>query len=192
VFSHKLPIILSEEKAETEMQKTFDQMLSEAGATRIVDTDTTPHTIIPCNVVLEPNTHQGITRVRVTARDKDFNLLWGVNMSEGLMPSDHPTPVAIYAALRTAIRSHLPDSAPAFEFTNDPYTAVDFCLQRLRETLNRCENVTVKVKKKSDTTTVRASRVATILFDTVRKLSEDLNEIGIVGGSREPEGDAVE
>jgi hypothetical protein len=167
------------------MQKTFDQLLSEAGPNGLSEMDVKPHRMIPCNMVLEPNTYQGVTRVRVTARDKDFNLLWGVNMSEGVMPSDHPTPVAIYGALRAAVREHLPDAAPTFEFTEDPYVAIDFCLKRIRETLNRCENMTVKVKNKSETTSERANRVAEILFDTLRKLGEDVGAIGISSGAKE-------
>ena len=167
------------------MQKTFDQILSEVGPNGLSEQDIAPNRVIPCNMVLEPNSYQGISRVRVTARDKDFKLLWGANISEGLMPSEHPTPVAIYGALRAAVREKLPGAAPKYEFTEDPYLAIEFCLKRIRETLSRCENVTVKVKNKSDTTTERANRVAEILSDTLRKLSDDIGAIGISSGSKE-------
>ena len=39
------------------------------------------------------------------------------------------------------------------------------------------------VKKKSDVTETRASKVADILFDTLRQMNYDLSEIGILSPS---------
>jgi hypothetical protein len=161
------------------MQKTFDQFLSESGTEGIGSIEIAPHKLIPTNIVLEPNSHQGVARVRVTARDKDFKLLWGVNVSEGLMPAESPTPVAFYGRLREVIREHLSAPAPRHEITDDPFVAVQFCLNRIREMLSKCEKETLSVKKKSDTTETRASKIANILFDTLRQMNYDLSEIGI-------------
>jgi hypothetical protein len=165
------------------MQKTFDQMLTECGNAGLHAVDISPNRVIPANIVLEPNSHQGVARVRVTARDEEFNLLWGVNVSEGLMPAESPTPVAFYGRLREMIRENLTDPAPRHELTKDPFVALQFCLSRIRDMLSKCEKETVLVKKKSDVTETRASKVADILFDTLRQMNYDLSEIGILSPS---------
>ena len=168
------------------MQKTFDQLLVETGADNLDPAQISPNSVIPTNIVLEPNSHQGVSRVRVTARDKDFKLLWGVNVSEGLMPAESPTPVAFYGQLRELIRENLTDPAPRHELSKDPFVAVQFCLLRIRDMLNKCEKETVLVKKKSDTTENRAANVADILFDALRQMTYDLSEIGILSPSSKP------
>lgn len=168
------------------MQKTFNQMLVENGADNLDPAQISPNSVIPTNIVLEPNSHQGVSRVRVTARDKNFKLLWGVNVSEGLMPSESTTPVAFYGRLRELIREHLTDPAPRHELSKDPFVAVQFCISRIREILNKCEKETVLVKKKTDITEKRAEDVADIMFDLLRKMNYDLSQIGILSQSSKP------
>lgn len=161
------------------MQKTFDQILQQNNG-EIDGADVRPHKVIPANVVLEPNTHQGISRVRVTARDANFKLLWGVNISEDLMHAEHPTPVGVYTELRSFIRQHLSSTAPRFETTDNPFTAVSQLLSRIQDVLEKCKKNTMDVKLRSEQTEQRAKDVADILRNAFLQMTYELDQIGIL------------
>ena len=95
------------------MKKTFDQLRLTLSEDELVNHELTfPSQAYRSYFVLEPITHQGITRVSVTARDENMNVLWGSMVCEGHLPSGETTPVALYSAMRTLIRKHLQDTKP--------------------------------------------------------------------------------
>jgi len=160
-------------------QKTFDQIrILEPDAVKNPDA-IAPNRVVPCNLVFEPNTHAQQTRVRVTARDADFNVLWGANISESMIPAEHPTPVAVYGRLREIIRENVSNPQPRFEVTENPYTAIEACDEKLRALLGECVAKTLSVKNKSDVTDKRAEHIARAMSDAVHQLTFMLNEIGI-------------
>jgi len=170
-------------------QRTFDQIRVQSPQDIDKADMIAPNKVIPCNVVLEPNTHAQQTRVRVTARDTEFKLLWGANISEPMIQAEHPTPVAVYGRLRELIRENVSNPKPRFEFTDDPYTAIDACHGKIQTLLQECVAKTVSVKNKSEVTNKRAEHIAGVLYDVVRQLSFGLQEIGLGGESAQATGD---
>ena len=162
------------------MADTFDQKLKRKGSGQLFDPETTaPDVALKTTLVLEPNTHQGVARVRVTARDEKFNVLWGANVSEGILNPDSQTEVGFYSTLRGLIREHLPRERERFETTDAPYESIQRSVRTLSEYCSAIEDGTIKVKKKSTITTARAEAVADVLLDTLRTWSQSLREAGI-------------
>lgn len=138
-------------------------------------------------VVMEPVTHQGITRVSVTARDKKMNVLWQTIASEGLLPPGEPTPVALSSAMRVLIREHLQNLKPRHEVTDDPYAAIERCVGDIHNLLAIARKRTVGIKVKKPETHARAASVADAVWDCVRQLSHSLGAVGIKAGRAEDE-----
>lgn len=160
--------------------KTFDQMRREPTQRDLFDPEkTSPHVALHAAMTFEPNTHQGVRRVRVTARDENLEVLWGANVSEGMLDPERPTEVAFYSTLRELIRRHLPADRPKFETTDDPYESLRRSLSGIRDWCADIEESTVNVKKKSDVTTVCAEAVASLLLDTLRAWSQSLRDAGV-------------
>lgn len=107
------------------MAKTFDQLRLTLSEDELVNHELTfPSEAYRSFFVLEPITHQGITRVSVTARDENMNVLWGSMICEGHLPSGETTPVALYSTMLTQVSKQLQDAqiqslknfAPAFNY----------------------------------------------------------------------------
>lgn len=107
------------------MTKTFDQLRQTLSEDELVNHELTfPSEAYRSFFVLEPITHQGITRVSVTARDENMNVLWGSMICEGHLPSGETTPVALYSTMLTQVSKQLQDAqiqplknfAPAFNY----------------------------------------------------------------------------
>ncbi len=166
------------------MNKSFDQQKMLLDKEEFLkESKTTPNKAIKSYVVLEPIEHQGVTRVRVTARDENLDVLWGVMISEGLMPSGNSTPVAIYSSLRNMIREKLSDPKPKHEITSDPYESISHCKAAINELIDESLKRTVQIKKKNAITNTRADDVASILWDTLQQLSYSLDKLGIKSSS---------
>jgi len=168
------------------MTKTFDQLRLTLSDDELVNHELTfPNQAYRSYFVLEPITHQGITRVSVTARDENMNVLWGSMVCEGHLPSGETTPVALYSAMRTLIRKHLQDPKPRHETTSDPYAAIEYCSREIGKLLTIANSRTLDVKKRSEKTDDRAAVVADALWDTLRHLAHSLRTAGIVGGAEQ-------
>ena len=162
------------------MRKSFDQQKLMLDFEECLDeSKTKPNKTINTYVVLEPVEHQGVTRVRVTARDEEMNLIWGVMVSEGLLPTSSPTPVSFYSSLRRLIRDNLANTKPKYEISPDPYEAIEYCENSIKELLKEASKKTVQVKSKKETTDARANDVANILLDALQQLSYSLEKAGI-------------
>lgn len=172
------------------MAKTFDQLLKEHSPEEMLNPELThPSKAMPSYIVLEPITHQGITRVSLTARDAQMRTLWGTMASEGLLPPGDPTPVALYSPLRQLIREYLQDPKPRHEVTDDPYASIERCVTDIQKLLDVAKKRTVGVKVKKTQTHARASAVADAAWDCLRQLSHSLGAIGIKAGGIEEEAD---
>lgn len=168
------------------MSKTFDQLRQSLSVDDLLNHELTrPSEAYRSFFVLEPITHQGITRVSVTARDENMNILWGTMACEGHLPSGEPTPVALYSAMRALIRRHLQDPKPRHETSSDPYVAIEYCIREIDRLLDTAKTRTLAVKKKSETTDERAALVADAMWDTLRHLAHALRAIGIQAGTEQ-------
>jgi NTP pyrophosphatase (non-canonical NTP hydrolase) len=168
------------------MSKTFDQQRLMLSEEELLDHELTrPNEAYRSFFVIEPITHNGVTRVALTARDEAMNILWGSMVCEGHLPPGDPTPVALYSAMRTLIRRHLDDPNPRHEITDDPYASIEYCTAEIGRLIEAAKSRTLDVKKKSSMTDERAELVADILWDSLRQLSHAMRAVGIQGGSTE-------
>jgi hypothetical protein len=168
------------------MKKTFDQLRLSLSEDELLDHQLTfPGEAYRSFLVLEPITHQGITRVSVTARDENMNVLWGSMICEGHLPPGETTPVALYSAMRTLIRKHLQEPKPRHETTPDPYASIENCSREIDKLLTIAKSRTLDIKKRSEKTDDRAAVIADALWDTLRRLAHSLRAAGIVGGAEQ-------
>ncbi len=166
------------------MGKTFDQLLTEHSTDEMLDPELTdPAKALRSFVVLEPVTHQGVTRVSVTARDENMKVLWQTIASEALLPPGEPTPVALSSAMRVMIREHLQNPKPRHEVTDDPYAAIERCVGDIQKLLTIAKKRTVGIKVKKAQTHARAAAVADAAWDCLRQLSHSLGAVGIKTGA---------
>ena len=174
-------------RSELKMAKTFDQQKLNLSCEELLKpTATVPNQAFEGAIALEPNVHSGVARVRVTARDKDMNTLWGANVSEHMLDPEGATDVAFYSELRALIRKHLPDARPQFETTSDPYESIAKSLESIGKYEDAIRKKTVGVKKKSPQTDDRSAAVANLLLDTLRIWNQELPLLGV---SKETEND---
>jgi hypothetical protein len=170
------------------MGKTFDQLLQDHSPQEMLNSELAhPAKALLSYLVLEPITHQGVTRVSVSARDERMQTLWGTMASEGLMGPGEPTPVAFYSALRSLVREFLQNPKPRHEVTDDPYASIERCIADIQKLLDVAKKRTVGVKVKKTQTHARAAAVADAAWDCLRQLSHSLGAIGIKAGEIEEE-----
>lgn len=175
------------------MPKTFDQLRQTLTEDELLNHELTfPSEAFRSFFVLEPITHQGVTRVAVTARDEAMNILWGTMASEGHLRSHEPTPVAIFSAMRELIRKHLQDRKPRHELTADAYASIEYCIREIDGLMEAAHSRTLAVKKRSEKTDNRAALVADALWDTLRHLSHALRAVGILGSTEQEQEPATE
>jgi hypothetical protein len=141
--------------------KTFDQQVDATGG-NLAGKDIRPNTLIQGEVVFEPV----LNGVRVTARDKDHKLLWGVIASKGMLTQIH-CPVALYDTLQSLIAGELrKQDLPSVE-DSDPVASAKAAVEVLQKTLNDL-NKDITVKKVSEATLERARTIKRIVNDANR------------------------
>jgi hypothetical protein len=141
--------------------KTFDQQVDATGG-NLAGKDIRPNTLNQGEVVFEPV----LNGVRVTARDKDHKLLWGVIASKGMLTQIH-CPVALYDTLQSSIADELrKQGLPSVE-DSDPVASAKAAVDALQKTLNDL-NKSVTVKKVSEATRERARVIKRIVNDANR------------------------
>ena len=154
-------------------QQTFDQIRGETKADPIDNPERfLPNKVVETRLVFEPLADQ--SRVRVTARTADYQLLWGVIASEGMI-AQHPVPVAFYEALSQLTKQHMPDSdgATATASVSEASAAAKMLTDRVADLLAKLD-----VKKVSDATLKRAALFRAAFRDALKNLESSISESG--------------